>query len=75
VAWKPNATVAPVATAPLYGSLTAVTCSPLWLTCALHPEVTCWLPAQVQVAVHAVTAGPSFVTVTVAVKPVFHWFG
>jgi hypothetical protein len=54
--------------------LTAVTCAPLWLTCAFHAEVTCWLPGHDQVAVHELIAGPPLVTVTSAVKPVFHWF-
>jgi len=55
--------------------LTALAADPLWVTCALQAEVTFWFPVQVQVAVQALTAGPSFVTVTLAVKPVSHWFG
>jgi hypothetical protein len=74
VAWKPKPTVAPVATDPLYGSLAALTCCPLWLACAFQAEVTCWFPLHDQVAVQALTAGPLFVTVTSAVKPVLHWF-
>ena len=75
VPWNPKLTVAPAATDPLYGSLAAVTCCPLWLSCAFHPEVTCWFPLHDQVAVQALTAGPPLVTVTSAVKPVLHWFG
>ncbi|GAA2006084.1 hypothetical protein GCM10009838_85440 [Catenulispora subtropica] len=54
--------------------MAAVTDDPLWLTCAFHAEVTFCPPFHDHVAVQEVTAGPPFVTVTVAVKPVFHWF-
>jgi hypothetical protein len=52
-----------------------VTDWPVWATTAFQAEVTCWFPVQDQVAVQAVTAGPPLVTVTLAVKPVDHWFG
>jgi hypothetical protein len=55
--------------------LAAVTCWPLWLSCAFHPDVTCCVPVHDHVAVHADTAGPPLVTVTLAVNPVLHWFG
>jgi hypothetical protein len=35
--------------------------------------VTCWLPGNVQAAVHEVTALPRLVIETLAEKPTFHW--
>lgn len=41
---------------------------------ALQPEVSCWLPGQVQATFQPVVAAvPVLVTVTVAVKPASHW--
>jgi hypothetical protein len=69
---KPKVTLAPVATEPLYPTLAAVTLSPDWVSVAFQIWVICWLPGNVQAAVHEVTALPRFVKDTLAVKPPDH---
>ena len=73
VAWKPKLADPPVASVRLYGGAAAVTALPDWVSCAFQPEVTCWLPGNVQVTAQPVTGAPLLVTRTSAVKPVLHW--
>ncbi len=47
---------------------------PLWLSFALQPLVTFWLPAKDHFTDQPDLAAALLVTVTAAVKPVSHWF-
>ncbi|CAM5623270.1 hypothetical protein SGRIM128S_05413 [Streptomyces griseomycini] len=51
-----------------------MTFAPDWVTLAFQPLVIFWLPAYDHFTAHDDLAAPLLVTVTDAVKPVFHWF-
>jgi hypothetical protein len=53
--------------------LVAVTWEPLWVTVAFQALVSCWFPGQVQRTVQPLIGEEPALTVTVAVKPEFHW--
>ena len=66
----PNVVEALGLRAPLKEALVAVTAAPDWVTVALQPLLTDWLPPKDQVTFQPrVAVVPEFFTVTVAVKP------
>ena len=76
VPWYPNDVLPPGAIVPLYDMFRAVTADPLTLTTAFHALVTVCPAGSAYVSVQPFTVDvPVLVTVTSAVKPVFHAFG
>lgn len=73
VALKPKLTVPPVGTLAFQGVLAAVTSAPLVWNSAFHPWVIRSPEGKRQLRVQPLTGSPRLVTVTVPVKPSFHW--
>lgn len=72
---NPNWADAPGASEAFHGAFVAVTWLPDWVTVLLHDWVTCWPDGKLQRRVQPASVElPVLVTVTAAVKPVFHWF-
>jgi hypothetical protein len=69
---NPKLVEPPLASAPLYDMLAALTCAPLWVTVAFQACDTCWPAPNDQPTVQEDTGSPRLVRVTFAPNPPPH---